>query len=188
MNDPVKMLSRQQTEDLLKLLHDRFHHYMIRHKDLEWKQIENRLIQNPDNLWSLNEMENSGGEPDVIHFYKDSDEYLFADCSAETPLGRRNVCYDREALNSRKTFKPENSAQDMAKNMGIKMMTESQYYDLQQVGEFDLKTSSWLETPQSVRMLGGALFGDRRFGRVFIYHNGASSYYAVRGFRGTLKV
>lgn len=188
MNDSAKKLSTQQTENLIKLLQDRFHHYMIRHNDLEWKQIENRLIQNPDKLWSLNEMEKSGGEPDVIHFYKASDEYLVADCSAETPSGRRNVCYDREALNSRKTFKPENSAQDMAKNMGIEMMTESQYYDLQRLGEFDLKTSSWLETPQSVRMLGGALFGDRRFGRVFIYHNGASSYYAVRGFRGTLRV
>lgn len=188
MNNSVKTLSPDRSNELLTILHQRFQKFMNRHKDLQWKQIETRLIHNPEKLWSLNEMELTGGEPDVIYFDDATDEFLFADCSTETPLGRRNLCYDRQALDSRKSFKPENSAVDMANYMGIDLMTESQYHELQRIGEFDLKTSSWLETPHSVRKLGGALFGDRRFGRVFIYHNGASSYYAVRGFRGILRV
>lgn len=188
MNGSAKNLPHEQIKDLLALLNSRFYKFMQRHPDLKWQTIESRLLNNPDKLWSLNQMEISGGEPDVIDYNPLNDSYLFADCSAETPSGRRNLCYDRQALDSRKTFKPENSALDLAKFMGIDLMTEAQYYDLQNLGEFDTKTSSWLETPIAIRNLGGALFGDRRFGRVFIYHNGTSSYYSVRGFRGTLKI
>jgi hypothetical protein len=188
MNGSDKQLQHEQIKDLLALLNSRFHNHMHRHQDLKWQSIEARLLSNPDKLWSLHNMENSGGEPDVINYNTSDDYYLFADCSEETPSGRRNLCYDREALDSRKTYKPGNSALDMAKFMGIELMTEAQYYDLQNLGEFDTKTSSWLETPFAIRKPGGAIFGDRRYGRVFIYHNGASSYYSVRGFRGTLKI
>ena len=161
---------------------------MNRHKGLEWVKVQAKLESSPDKLWSLNEMENTGGEPDIVAFDKNAGEYIFFDCCAESPKDRRSVCYDREALDSRKANKPRSSAMDLATEMGVEILDEQQYQELQKLGEFDNKTSSWLKTPTEVRKLGGAIFGDFRFGRVFVYHNGAESYYAARGFRGALRV
>ena len=161
---------------------------MNRHKDLEWAEVQAKLEANPEKLWSLHEMERTGGEPDVVAHDKETGEYIFYDCSAESPAGRRNLCYDREAQDSRKENKPENNAVDMASALGIELLTEAQYRALQELGAFDAKTSSWLQTPPDVRKLGGALFADRRYGRVFVYHNSAPSYYGVRGFRGWVRV
>ncbi|WP_424768036.1 DUF4256 domain-containing protein [Paenibacillus sp. sgz302251] len=183
-----KELSPEQREGLLNTLKARFEKNMNRHKDLEWADVQAKLEVNPEKLWSLGEMEMTGGEPDVVsHDYKTS-EYIFYDCSAESPKGRRSVCYDREALESRKEHKPKNNAIDMAADMGIELLTEEEYRELQKLGNFDMKTSSWVQTPTSIRKLGGAIFCDRRYGTVFMYHNGAESYYAARGFRGSLKV
>lgn len=181
-------LSAEQVDELLQILKSRFDNHMNRHNDLQWTNVESRLKMNIDKLWSLNEMEESGGEPDVTGFDLDTGEYIFVDCSAESPKGRRSICYDREGLESRKEHKPKNSAIDMATDMGIEMLTEQQYRELQNYGEFDTKTSSWIKTPAEIRNLGGALFCDRRYGNVFTYHNGAQSYYAARGFRGLLKI
>jgi len=159
-----------------------------RHKGLDWADVQARLEANPEKLWSLYEMERTGGEPDVVGHDKKGGEYLFYDCSAESPKGRRSLCYDREALDERKEFKPENSAIDMANSMGIEILTEEEYRDLQQLGNFDTKTSSWVKTPDNIRKLGGALFCDRRYDQVFLYHNGAQSYYAARGFRAALRI
>lgn len=183
-----KELSEEERQTLLKTLQERFEKHQDRHKGLSWQEVQARLEVSPEKLWSLQQMEDSGGEPDVVILDKKSRELLFIDCSKETPKGRRSLCYDRQALDSRKEHKPRNSALDLAADMGIGLLTEEQYLELQQLGEFDLKTSSWLQTPAAVRELGGAIFGDRRYNRVFIYHNGAPSYYAVRGFRGMLKV
>ena len=161
---------------------------MNRHKSLEWAKVQTRLQAHPEKLWSLNEMEGTGGEPDVVGYDKKTGEYIFYDCSAESPKGRRSVCYDREALESRKEHKPKNSAIDMATAMGIELLTEEQYLELQDLGEFDTKTSSWIMTPSDIRKLGGALYCDRRYDHIFAYHNGAESYYAARGFRGSLRV
>jgi hypothetical protein len=188
MNSNKKKLPAQQTEELLKTLKGRFEKNMNRHKGLEWAAIQARLEANTEKLWSLSEMERTGGEPDVVGYDKKTDEYIFYDCSAESPKGRRSLCYDREALNSRKEFKPADSALDAATVMGIDILTEEQYRALQQLGKFDLKTSSWVKTPAEIRKLGGAVFCDRRYDTVFLYHNGAESYYAARGFRGSLKV
>jgi hypothetical protein len=184
----IRELSPDMKSALLKTLKARFEKNMKRHKGLEWSSVEARLLKNPEKLWSLNEMERTGGEPDVVDHNARSGEYIFFDCAAESPKDRRSLCYDREAWESRKEFKPESSAMDIATAMGIEMLTEEQYQFLQHLGNFDAKTSSWLSTPPEVRTLGGAIFGDYRFGRVFIYHNGASSYYAARGFRGALRV
>lgn len=181
-------LSLEQREELLRALKARFDKNMNRHQDLEWAQVQAKLEANPEKLWSLNEMEGTGGEPDVVDHDKEKDEYIFCDCSEESPKGRRSVCYDREALESRKKHKPENSVMDMATDMGIELLTEEQYRELQKLGHFDLKTSSWVKTPENIRKLGGALFCDRRYDTVFLYHNGAESYYAARGFRGLLRV
>jgi len=183
-------LSSEQSEELLETLKTRFEKNINRHSGVEWAKVESKLQANPGKLWSLNEMERTGGEPDVFkpENSKNTGEYIFYDCSAESPKGRRSLCYDREALNSRKEFKPENSAIDMAAQMGIELLTEEQYRGLQQLGSFDLKTSSWVKTPSNIRKLGGAVFCDRRYDTVFLYHNGAESYYAARGFRGLLKV
>jgi hypothetical protein len=181
-----KKLSADQTKAVLKILRTRFEKNMQRHKGLAWEKVEAKLLKSPDKLWSLEEMEMSGGEPDVIGFEKG--EFIFCDCSEESPKGRRSFCYDRAALNSRKEHKPKNSVKDAAEEMGIELLNEEQYRQLQILGEFDLKTSSWIETPAKIRKLGGALFCDRRFDTVFLYHNGAESYYAARGFRGILKV
>ncbi|MGN7818939.1 DUF4256 domain-containing protein [Chitinophaga sp. 22536] len=181
-------LSAAQQATLLATLKLRFEKNMPRHKGLEWEEVETRLKANGDKLWSLQIMEETGGEPDVVGVDKKTGEYTFYDCSPETPAGRRNVCYDRQALDARKEHKPADSALDMAEAMGVSLLTEEQYQALQQLGKFDLKTSSWIETPAAIRKLGGALFCDRRYDHVFVYHNGASSYYAVRGFRGALKV
>jgi Protein of unknown function (DUF4256) len=183
-----KKSSPEQTESFLKTLKIRFEKNMQRHKGLEWASILARLEANREKLWSLIEMENTGGEPDVVGQDKKTGEYLIYDCSAESPAGRRSLCYDREALNSRKENKPKNSALDLASAMGIEMLSEEQYRELHKLGKFDAKTSSWLKTPSDIRELGGAIFADYRFGKVFIYHNGADSYYAARGFRGSLKV
>lgn len=183
-----KDLNSEQKADLLKTLRSRFEENSTRHKGLEWTKIQKKLEAYPEKLWSLLEMEETGGEPDVIGYDKKTDEYIFYDCSAESPIGRRSLCYDRDGLESRKSNKPDSSAMDMAEEMGIELLTEEQYFKLQNFGEFDMKTSSWIKTPDDVRDLDGALFGDRRYGRVFIYHNGASSYYGARGFRGSLKV
>lgn len=174
--------------ELIDILKARFEKNMSRHQGIEWADVQTRLEAHPGKLWSLSEMERTGGEPDLVGFDEKNGEYLFYDCSAETPPGRRNVCYDRQGLESRKVAKPENSAMDMAQSMGIDILSEEQYRELQQFGEFDLKTSSWIITPAEVRKLGGALFADRRYGRVFIYHNSAPSYYGARGFRGLLRV
>ena len=183
-----KQLSTEQRIELLDTLKERFEENIARHKGIKWADVAARLEAAPAKLWSLAEMERTGGEPDVVRSDKKTGEYIFVDCSAETPKGRRSLCYDRDAWESRKQHKPESDAISVAAAMGIDLLTEDEYYGLQQLGEFDLKTSSWLATPADVREHGGALFGDRRFGRVFTYHNGAESYYAARGFRGSLRV
>lgn len=183
-----KELSSDQREKLLKVLESRFEKNMNRHKDLKWSEIQAKLEANPDKFWSLNEMERTGGQPDVVGQDKNTGEYIFFDCSPESPKGRRKVCYDREALESKKKHKPKNNAIDMAEAMGIELLTKEQYQELQELGNFDTKTSSWLKTPDEIRDLGGAIFGDFRYDTVFVYHNGAQSYYASRGFRGSLKV
>src|SRR5690242_5752162 len=183
-----KALSPKQREELLRTLKARFEKNMNRHKGLEWAQVQARLEANADKLWSLNEMERTGGEPDVVDNDKKTGEYIFCDCAAESPKGRRSVCYDREALEARKEHKPEDDAIEMAAAMGIELLTEEQYRELQKLGDFDTKTSSWVKTPSDIRELGGALFCDRRYDHVFVYHNGADSYYAARGFRGSLSV
>jgi hypothetical protein len=182
-----KELSSKQKDELLKILKARFEKNAKRHKGIEWAKVETKL-EKTNKLWSLNEMERTGGEPDVVAFDKKTGEYVFYDCSAETPKERRSFCYDGEALKSRKEHKPKNSALEMADEMGIEILTEEQYRELQELGEFDLKTSSWVKTPPEIRKRGGALFCDRRYDHVFVYHNGAESYYAARGFRGSLKV
>lgn len=183
-----KELSREQREKLLALLKARFEKHIPRHKGLEWAKLQARLDANPDKLWSLHEMEQTGGEPDVVGLDKKTGEYVFYDCSEESPKERRSLCYDREALDSRKENKPRGSATEMAAAIGVELLTEEQYRQLQTLGEFDLKTSSWVKTPPRIRTLGGALFCDRRYDTVFVYHNGAESYYAARGFRGVLRV
>lgn len=183
-----KDLSIEQRDNLLKILKTRFEKNMNRHNDLEWNNVQARLENNPERLWSLNEMERTVGEPDVVGYDTDTDEYIFYDCSAESPKGRRSICYDREAMDSRKEHKPENNAMDMAYDMGIELLTEEQYRELQKLGKFDTKTSSWVKTPEKIRKLGGAIFCDRRYDTVFVYHNGAESYYGARGFRGVLRV
>ncbi|MDQ3289676.1 MAG: DUF4256 domain-containing protein [Bacteroidota bacterium] len=188
MNSTKKELSPEQSQELLGILRNRFEEYNNRHTGLEWAAIQAKLEANPDKLWSLDEMERTGGEPDVVGFDENTGEYIFYDCSAESPKGRRSICYDHEALESRKEHKPQNSATEMATDMGIELLTEEQFRELQKVGNFDLKTSSWVKTPSEIRKLGGALFCDRRYNQVFLYHNGAESYYAARGFRGALKV
>jgi hypothetical protein len=181
-------LSAEQRQELLRGLKARFEKNMNRHTGLEWTKVQAKLEANSEKLWSLHEMELTGGEPDVVDFDPTTGETIFYDCSAESPKGRRNICYDHAALESRKEFKPEDNALDMAEAMGIEILTEEQYRALQKLGNFDTKTSSWLKTPADIRKLGGAIFGDRRYDHVFVYHNGASSYYGVRGFRGSLKV
>jgi hypothetical protein len=183
-----KKLSREESDKLLKILQTRFEKNKNLHKDLSWAHVGSKLKAHPEKLWSLNEMEKTGGEPDVVSLDNNTGEYIFFDCSGESPKGRRSVCYDREGLESRKKYRPDNNAIDMADDMGIELLTEEEYMDLQKLGDFDTTTSSWLKTPASVRELGGAIFGDFRFGRVFIYHNGADSYFAARGFRGSLRV
>ncbi|WP_412839005.1 DUF4256 domain-containing protein [Bacillus paranthracis] len=181
-------LSVEQREELIKVLQARFEKNMNRHEGLEWAKVEAKIEANAEKLWSLNEMEVTGGEPDVVGYDKEKDEYTFYDSSKESPKGRRSLCYDLEALESRKKHKPENNAIDVAAAMGIELLTEEQYRELQQLGDFDMKSSSWVQTPSDIRELGGALFCDYRFGHVFVYHNGADSYYAARGFRGSLRV
>lgn len=181
-------LSTEQRDELLKTLKARFEKHVSRHKGLEWANVQAKLEANSDKLWSLGEMERTGGEPDVVGYDKKTGEYLFYDCSAESPQGRRSLCYDRAALDARKANKPADSAMDMAAAIGVELLTEEQYRELQKLGKFDTKTSSWLKTPPDIRKLGGSIFGDRRYDTVFIYHNGADSYYAARGFRGALKV
>jgi hypothetical protein len=183
-----KALSPEPYEELLRSLKARFEKNMNRHKGLEWAQVQARLEANAEKLWSLNEMERTGGEPDVVGHDKKTDEYIFYDCSADSPNGRRSLCYDREALESRKEHKPKDDAINMASAIGIELLTEEQYRELQKLGNFDTKTSSWVKTPSAIRKLGGALFCDRRFNTVFVYHNGAESYYAARAFRGSLRV
>ncbi len=183
-----KQLSPTQREALLSTLKARFEQNTRRHKGLDWTKIQARLEAHPEKLWPLHEMESTGGEPDVVGYDEKTGEYLFYDCSPESPKGRRSVCYDREGQESRKEHKPENNAVDMAAAMGIEILTEEQYRELQKLGDFDTKTSSWLKTPADIRKLGGAIFGDFRYGHVFVYHNGAQSYYAARGFRGGLRV
>jgi hypothetical protein len=183
-----KELSPAQREELLRTLKARFEKNMNRHKGVEWAKVQARLEANPEKLWSLNEMETTGGEPDVVSHDVKTGEYIFFDCSAESPKGRTSLCYDREALDSRKEHKPKNCATDLAALIGVELLTEEQYQELQKLGNFDTKSSSWVKTPPEMRKLGGALFGDRRFGRVFFYHNGAESYYNGRGFRGWLRV
>lgn len=184
----AKDMKANQREELLRTLKARFEKNMNRHKGLEWAKVQAKLEAGTEKLWSLNEMENTGGEPDVVGYDKKTGEYTFYDCSAESPKGRRSVCYDREALESRKENKPKNSATDMAAAMGIEILTEAQYRELQRLGHFDTKTSSWIITPADIRKLGGALFVDYRYGNVFVYHNGAESYYAARGFRGSVRI
>jgi hypothetical protein len=193
INNKKKKLSSEKREELLRALKARFEKNMNRHKGLEWTEVQAKLEANPDNyrdekLWSLNEMERSGGEPDVVGHDKKTGEYIFYDCSAESPKNRRSLCYDRQALESRKEHKPKNNAIDMAAAMGIELLSEKQYRELQKLGNFDTKTSSWITTPSEIRKLGGAIFADYRYGNVFVYHNGAESYYAARGFRGALRV
>ncbi|SDL86274.1 DUF4256 domain-containing protein [Sediminibacillus halophilus] len=188
MTGKNKQLSREQQEELCSILKARFEKNRHRHEEIEWAGVQEKLEADTEKMWSLHEMERTGGEPDVVGYDQKKDEYIFYDCSKESPKGRRSVCFDREALESRKKHKPENNAIDMAASMGITLLTEEQYRALQNLGEFDLKTSSWVQTPKDIRKLGGALFCDRRFGHVFVYHNGAESYYAARGFRGSLRV
>jgi len=187
-NSNKKVLSPEQGEELLRALQARFEKNMNRHKGLEWANVQAKLEVQPEKLGSLNEMERSGGEPDVVGYDEKTGEYIFYDCSAESPQGRRSLCYDREALEARKEAKPKDNAVDLAAAMGIELLTEDQYRALQQLGNFDLKTSSWVKTPAPIRKLGGALYCDRRYDTVFVYHNGAESYYAARGFRGSLRV
>jgi len=184
----TKELSQEQTEELINTLQVRFEKNTSRHEGLDWANVQARLEANREKLWSLQEMEATGGEPDVVGYDVNTDEFIFYDCSAESPKGRRSLCYDREAWESRKNHKPENTAMDVAKEMGIELLTEEQYRQLQELGKFDLKTSSWVQTPDNIRKLGGAIFCDRRYDMVFMYHNGAESYYAARGFRGSLRV
>ncbi len=186
-NEKMELLE-EQCEELLIVLKKRFEKNMDRHNGIEWAKIQAKLEANAEKLWSLSEMEITGGEPDVVGYDETTGEHIFYDCSAESPKGRRSVCYDREALESRKEHKPENSAIDMAAAMGIELLTEEQYRKLQKLGNFDMKTSSWLKTPSEIRKLGGAIFADFRYGNVFVYHNGAESYYGARGFRGLLRV
>ena len=191
MNDPnpnKKELSPGQQEELLSALEARFEQFMIRHEGLVWAKVQTKLGANPEKLWSLHEMERTGGEPDVVAQDRTTGEYIFYDCSAESPSGRRSLCYDREALESRKEHKPKNNIIDMASAMGVELLTEEQYRELQKLGNFDTKTSSWVITPADIRKLGGAIFADFRYGHVFVYHNGAESYYAARGLRGLLRV
>jgi hypothetical protein len=188
MKNVKKDLPAKQRGELLSTLKARFEKHMNRHKGIEWARVQARLEANPEKLWSLNEMETTGGEPDVVGHDKKTGEYIFYDCSAESPKGRRSVCYDREALEARKEHKPKDSAMNMANAMRIELLTEEQYRELQKLGEFDTKTSSWIKTPADIRKLGGALYCDRRYNHIFLYHNGADSYYAARGFRGCLMV
>lgn len=188
MTNSKKKLSPEQRSALLSTLKARFEKNMKRHKGIEWIKVQARLEANPEKMWSLDDMETTGGEPDVVGQDKKTGEYIFYDCSAESPKGRRSICFDHEALEARKEHKPKDSAMNMAAEMGIELLTEEQYRALQQLESFDLKTSSWVQTPAAVRKLGGALFCDRRFDTVFVYHNGAESYYAARGFRGSLRV
>jgi len=188
MNSNKRELSPQRRNELLVALKARFEKNMDRHKGLEWPKVQAKLEANAERLWSLNEMERTGGDPDVIAHDKKTGEYIFYDCSAESPTGRRSICYDREALDSRKENKPRDNAMDMAAAMGIELLTEEQYRELQKLGTFDTKTSSWVKAPSDIRELGGAIFCDRRYNTVFVYHNGAESYYAARGFRGSLRV
>lgn len=181
-------LSIDVTTELVEMLKNRFENNMNRHEGIKWEEVLSKLESNPDKLWSLNEMELSGGEPDVVGIDSKTGEYIFFDCSAESPKGRRSVCYDHKALEARKKFPPENSAMNLAADMGIEILDENQYRELQNLGEFDTKTSSWIKTPDKIRDLGGAIFADYRFGTVFVYHNGADSYYAARGFRGSVRV
>lgn len=185
-----KEISRKESEVLLNILHERFEKNRNRHMGIEWLSVQAKLELpiNKEKLWSLNEMEKTGGEPDVVGFDKETGEYIFNDCAAESPIGRRSICYDRKGLDSRKEFKPAHNAVDMAADMGIELLTEGEYRNLQKLGSYDSKTSSWLKTPTAIRKLGGAIFADFRFGHVFVYHNGAQSYYGGRGFRGSLKV
>lgn len=187
-NSVKKELSTAQQEKLLKTLKDRFEKNLSLHEGVEWDKVQLKLEANIEKLWSLNEMEITGGEPDIVDYDENTDEYIFYDCSPESPKGRRSICYDREALESRKEHRPENSAADMADAMGIEILSEEEYRKLQKLGDFDMKTSSWIKTPDSIRKLGGALFCDRRYDTVFVYHNGAESYYTSRGFRGSLKI
>ncbi|HSR03298.1 MAG TPA: DUF4256 domain-containing protein [Proteiniclasticum sp.] len=186
--DVKSKLTEKQRDDLLKILEERFEGHMERHKGVSWADVLMKLQQNPDKIDSLHAMENTGGEPDVVSYDEEADVFVFMDCADETPEGRRNLCYDEEALTSRKKNKPRTSAEKLAAEMGVELLTEEEYRRLQTLGEFDRKTSSWIKTPDSIRKLGGAIFGDRRFDTVFIYHNGAESYYGVRGFRSSLKV
>ena len=188
INNNKKKLSSEQREELLLILRDRFEKNMNRHKVDEWAKVQAKLEANTEKLWSLNEMESTGGEPDIIGHDKKTGEYIFCDCSAESPKGRRSICYDHEALESRKEHKPENSATEMAAEMGIELLSEEQYRELQKLGKFDAKTSSWIKTPADIRKLGGAIFADWRYGHIFVYHNGAESYYGARAFRGSLRV
>lgn len=184
----AKSLTTEQSNELIATLNERFHQHMHRHQSMNWQAIQEKLEKAEDKRLSLYEMERTGGEPDVIDFDEANNEYLFVDCSLQSPKGRRSICYDREALASRKKHPPKNTAMDMAEQMGVQLLTEQEYRKLQTIGEFDTKTSSWILTPTMIRELGGALFGDRRYNHVFIYHNGAQSYYASRGFRGKLRV
>ena len=184
----TKELSQEQREELINTLQARFEKNTSRHEGLDWENVQAKLEANMEKLWSLHEMEVTGGEPDVVGYDANTDEFIFYDCSAESPKGRRSLCYDREAWESRKNHKPENTAMDVAKEMGIELLTEEQYRQLQELGKFDLKTSSWVQTPDNIRKLGGAIFCDRRYDMVFMYHNGAESYYAARGFRGSFRV
>lgn len=183
-----KGMSPDQQEKLLRTLKDRFEKNLSLHEGVEWDKVQLKLEANIEKLWSLNEMEITGGEPDIVDYDENTDEYIFYDCSPESPKGRRSICYDREALESRKEHRPENSAADMADTIGIEILSEEEYRKLQKLGDFDMKTSSWIKTPDSIRKLGGALFCDRRYDTVFVYHNGAESYYTSRGFRGSLKI
>ncbi|NLK99312.1 MAG: DUF4256 domain-containing protein [Clostridiales bacterium] len=187
-NIAKKLITEEERDELLRTLQTRFDKHMDYHKNLKWSKIQEKLIVNTDKLWSLYEMERTGGEPNVVGYDKETDEYIFYDCSKETPKGRRSICYDREALDSRKEHKPKDCALDMAEAMGIEILSEEEYRKLQDLGEFDLKTSSWIKTPDKIRRLGGALFCDRRYDTVFVYHNGAESYFSVRGFRASLRV
>lgn len=188
MGQQNRNLSLEERDNLLQILQVRFTKYMERHQDLEWDKIKAKLLNNPDKLWSLYQMEASGGEPDVVGFASDSDYFVFFDCAKESPQGRRSICYDNKAMISRRANPPKNNALDMAKTMGIELLDETQYRQLQTLGPFDTKTSSWIVTPQKIRELGGALFCDYRYDTIFVYHNGADSYYAARGFRGSLRV